>query len=200
MTTPSFNSRDPSRPEFWSERFEQQFMPWDKGGMPEAFARFIEQSPRPLSTLIPGCGAGHEVAFLSEAGWPVTAIDFSPAAVAFARANLGPWAERVVEADFFRFEPAAPVDLIYERAFLCALPRAKWPDIARRWAELLPSGGLLAGYFYLVATPKGPPFGIDPSELDELIGASFEKLADEPVADSIPAFAGSERWMIWRRV
>jgi SAM-dependent methyltransferase len=200
MTTPSFISRDPSSPEFWSERFEQQFMPWDKGGMPEAFARFIKQSPQPLATLIPGCGTGHEVAFLAEAGWPVTAIDFSPAAVAVARASLGPWADRVVEADFFRFEPAGPLDLIYERAFLCALPRAKWPDIARRWAELLPAGGLLAGYFFLGATPKGPPFGIDASELAHLVGASFEKLVDEPVSDSIPVFEGRERWMVWRRV
>lgn len=200
MTTPHFTARDPSSPEFWTERFDQQFMPWDKGGVPEAFGRFIRQSSRPLATLIPGCGTGHEVAFLCEAGWHVTAIDFSPAAVAFARAHLGPWAERVVEADFFQFAPPEPLDLIYERAFLCALPRAKWPDIARRWAELLPAGGLLAGYFFLGATPKGPPFGIDASELAALMGSSFEKLVDEPVSDSIPVFAGRERWMVWRRL
>lgn len=199
MTIPHFNARDPSSPDFWSERFEQQFIPWDKGGVPEAFVRFVRQSSRPLATLIPGCGTGHEVAFLSEAGWPVTAIDFSPAAVAAARASLGPWADRVVQADFFRFEPPVPLDLIYERAFLCALPRAKWQEITQRWATLLPARGLLAGYFFLGATPKGPPFGIDAPELAGMMEASFEKLVDEPVSDSIPVFAGRERWMVWRR-
>ncbi|MGB6055245.1 MAG: SAM-dependent methyltransferase, partial [Burkholderiaceae bacterium] len=26
--------RDPARPEFWSERFERQVTPWDRGGVP----------------------------------------------------------------------------------------------------------------------------------------------------------------------
>lgn len=199
MSTPTFDTRDPSSPDFWSERFERHFTPWDRGGVPDNLKRFVEQSTQPFTMLIPGCGAGHEVAYLSEAGWDVTAIDFSPAAVAAARANLGKWAERVVQADFFDFVPPRPLGLIYERAFLCALPHAMWPGIARRWAELLPAGGLLAGYFFLGATPKGPPFGIDQQELESMLGTAFEKLSDEPVADSIPVFAGRERWQVWRR-
>jgi hypothetical protein len=49
----------------------------------------------------------------------------------------GWWASgrgRVVEGRFFRLAAAAPLDLIYERAFLCALPRAMWPQVAARWA------------------------------------------------------------------
>jgi SAM-dependent methyltransferase len=200
MSTPAFDTRDPSSPEFWSERFERHFTPWDRGGVPADLRRFVAQSQQRYTTLIPGCGAGYEVAFLSEAGWEVTAIDFSPAAVAAARANLGKWAGRVVQADFFDFEPDRPLDLVYERAFLCALPRVKWPEIAQRWARLLPPGGLLAGFFFLGETPKGPPFGIDEAELDRLLGGAFEKVNDEPAADSIPVFAGRERWQVWRRL
>lgn len=199
MSAPTFDSRDPSSPDFWSERFERHFTPWDRGGVPAGLRRFAEQSSRPYTVLIPGCGTGHEAAFLSDAGWDVTAIDFSPAAVATARARLGKWAGRVVQADFFDFVPPRPLDLIYERAFLCALPRATWPDIARRWAELLPAGGLLAGFFFLEATPKGPPFGIDSHELESMLDTAFEKISDEPVDDSIPVFAGRERWQVWRR-
>ena len=196
---PDFDTRDPTQPKFWSDRFEQQFMPWDRGGVPQALKDFEARAGRSYTTLIPGCGTGHEVAFLSEAGWDITAIDFSPAAVAAARANLGPWADRVLEADFFEFSPSKPIDLIYERAFLCALPRAMWPRIAQRWAELLPPGGLLAGFFFLGATPKGPPFGIERTELEQLLVPDFELVEDAAVSDSIALFEGRERWQVWRR-
>ncbi|HJV87992.1 MAG TPA: methyltransferase domain-containing protein [Noviherbaspirillum sp.] len=196
---PSFASRDPSAPEFWSERFEQEFTPWDRGDVPEAFRHFVEKSPQPYVTLIPGCGTGYEVACLSEAGWDVTAIDFSPAAVDAARKALERWAERVVQADFFGFAPARPVELIYERAFFCALPRQMRQAVVNRWAELLPPGGLLAGFFFFDDAPKGPPFGIVPAELENLLTPFFERIADEAVADSLPVFAGRERWQVWRR-
>jgi len=196
---PTFDSRDPTEPAFWSERFEQRFMPWDRGGVPAALQQFVAAARKPLVTLIPGCGLGHEVAYLSEAGWDVTAIDFSPAAVAAARGALGAWAERVLQADFFSFVPPQPLGLIYERAFLCALPRRMWPAVAARWAELLPPAGLLAGFFYFDDDTRGPPFGIDPAALDALLTPYFDCIEDAPVTDSIAVFVGKERWKIWRK-
>jgi thiopurine S-methyltransferase len=200
LPMPTFENRDPASAEFWTERFEQRFTPWDRGGVPEALRQFVARSPAPLVTLIPGCGTGYEVAFLSGADWEVTAIDFSPAAVAAARTVLGQWAGRVVEADFFTYTPSKPVQFIYERAFLCALPRRLWPAVAKRWAELLPPGGLLGGFFYLNDDPKGPPFGIAPAELDALLSPYFERMENSPVDDSIPIFVGKERWQMWRRL
>ncbi|GIZ50885.1 methyltransferase [Noviherbaspirillum aridicola] len=199
MTTPDFKSRDPNQADFWTERFAQDFTPWDRGAAPQDFAAFVAGSPRRYATLIPGCGAGHEVALLGEAGWDVTAIDFSPAAVDAARQKLGIWGERVRQADFFAFVPDRPVELIYERAFLCALPRERWPEIVRRYAGLLAPGGLLAGYFYFDAAPKGPPFGADPVQLRAMLESWFEQIEDRAVGDSIPVFAGRERWQVWRR-
>ncbi|MGH8808259.1 MAG: methyltransferase domain-containing protein [Noviherbaspirillum sp.] len=197
---PDFETRDPSAPEFWSERFEHEYTPWDRGGVPAQLQQFVAQSSRPYATFIPGCGTGYEVACLSEAGWEVTAIDFSMAAVDAARHVLGPWAGRVVQADFFAFVPEHPVELIYERAFFCALPPRLRAAVVARWAELLPSGGLLAGFFFFGDEPKGPPFGIAPEELDALLTPFFECIADDPVGDSLPVFAGKERWQIWRRL
>jgi len=195
----NFNSRDPNAPEFWSERFERRFTPWDRGGTPEALAKFIAASERPYTALIPGCGAGYEVTAMAGAGWDVTAIDFSPEAVKEARAALGALAQRVVQADFFDYTPPKPLDFIYERAFLCALPPARRAEIVARWAELLPPGGLLAGFFYFDTGTKGPPFGIAPAELDALLAPSFERLEDAPVDDSISVFAGKERWQVWQK-
>lgn len=189
----------PEHPDFWCKRFGEGITPWDAGKVPAAFADFVARRPTPLSTLIPGCGSAWEAAHLSAARWPVTALDFSPAAIEKAREVLGKAAVDLVCADFFKFVPARPIELIYERAFLCALPRKLWNDWGRRVAELLPSGGLLAGYFFLCDQPKGPPFGILPDQLDALLTPNFERLEDTAVDDSIAVFAGRERWQVWRR-
>ena len=136
---------------------------------------------------------------MCEAGWDATAIDFSPSAVKRARAHLGRWALRVVEADFFAWQAAQPLDLVYERAFLCAMPPAQWPRVAARYAELLASGGLLAGFFFFGDSPKGPPFGIARAALEALLLPHFELVEEAEVADSLPVFGGRERWMVWRR-
>jgi SAM-dependent methyltransferase len=200
MAAPSaFSSRDPLSPRFWDERFERGFTPWERGGASLALRRVVANADRPLSALVPGCGSAHELAVMCEAGWDVTAIDFSPEAVARARAQAGPWADRIVQADFFAYAPPRPLDLIYEQAFLCALPPARRPDVARRWSELLGQGGLLGGDFFFDDAAKGPPLGMSRAALDALLAGAFECVADETVEDSIPVFAGKERWMIWRR-
>lgn len=195
---PDFDSRDPLSPSFWDERFERGFTPWDRGGVPQALRAFVAHG-QPLRTLIPGCGAAYELAFLAETGWDATAIDFSPAAVATAKAAVGPWGERVLLADFFAWQPAQPLELIYERAFLCALPRAMWPHVAARWAELLAPGALLAGFFFFDDAAKGPPFGISTEQLDALLAPNFVRIEDAPVEDSIAVFEGKERWQVWQR-
>lgn len=195
---PTFTTRDSAKSDFWSERFEHAFTPWDKGGAPLALQDYIKRSA-PAVTLIPGCGVGYEVAYFAHAGWDVTAIDFSEAAVCAAQAVLGSLSSRVIEADFFKFEPAAPVGLIYERAFFCALPPAMRPAVVARWAALLAPGATLAGFFFFSDTPKGPPFGIDRLVLEQMLQPYFELMEDHPVADSIPVFVGKERWLVWRR-
>lgn len=195
---PAFSTRDPNRPEFWDERFRKGFMPWDLTGVPEAFTAFAARTaPRPV--LIPGCGSAYEAGWLARSGWTVRAIDFSADAVAAARSRLGPQASLIDQADFFTYRVPFVPGWIYERAFLCALPPARRRDYAARMAELLASGGLLAGFFYFGDSPKGPPFGISRAELETLLDASFELVEDLPVSDSIPVFAGRERWMTWRR-
>jgi len=195
-----FQTRDPRSPAFWDERFDKQFTPWDHGGVPARLRQFVQDSPAPLRCLIPGCGSAYELVFMFDSGWDATAIDFSPAAVAAARIVVGERrAGQVVEADFFAWQPTAPLDLIYERAFLCAMPRAMRAQVAARWAQLLAPGAMLAGYFFFDEHAKGPPFGITHEQLQELLSPYFECLIDEAVTDSIAVFAGKERWMVWSR-
>lgn len=197
--TPAFGSRDPRTPDFWDERFEAGFTPWDQGGVPAQLARFATARASRGSVLVPGCGSGYELPWLMEQGYDAHALDFSAAAVARARAVAGRWAERVLLADFFTYTPPQPLELIYERAFLCALPPAMWPQVAARWAQLLAPGSVLAGFFFLGTSAKGPPFAIEEHALEALLAPHFACVEDVAVPDGLPVFGGRERWMVWQR-
>jgi len=196
----AFPRHDPATPAFWDVRFEADFMPWDQGAVPQCLAEYVARHPAPKRVLIPGCGSAYEARLFLQAGWPVTAIDFSPAAVVQARKVLGPLGANVREADFFGPELADErFEVIYERAFLCALPiklRSAW---AERVATLLSPGARLIGFFYFDQTEKGPPFGIDADMLGRLLSKDFELIETRSPTDSIAVFAGKEEWQVWQR-
>jgi SAM-dependent methyltransferase len=161
---------------------------------------YLAAHHNPQRVLIPGCGTAHEVKHFLACNWAPTAIDFSPAAVAQARAQLGALASCVREGDFFGGSIApGDFDVIYERAFLCALPRRLWTDWAKRVAELIPHSGRLIGFFFEDDAPKGPPFGLQHGELEKLLSPAFKLLEKKTPLDSIPVFAGKESWQVWER-
>ena len=131
----------PEFADFWDQRFQNGITPWEAGQAPQLLCEFAvryeqahqlggQPGTRPGSSsvrwrvLVPGCGSAWDAAFLASRGWSVTALDFSTAAVASARATLGDsWQGTLLLADFFSFDLGTAFDVIYERAFLCALPR-----------------------------------------------------------------------------
>lgn len=198
----------PELPDFWNHRFRTGTTPWEAGKPPlllcDFAVRYEEQNlesagARPR-VLVPGCGSAWDAAFLARRGWETTALDFSAAAIEAARSTLGDsWSGTLLCADFFSFRPDTAFDVIYERAFLCALPRSRWAEYAQRMAGLLRPGGLLAGYFFISDEVAGPPFGVLPEQLENLLTPQFTRNEDRPVADSLPVFAGRERWQVWQR-
>jgi SAM-dependent methyltransferase len=191
---------DSSRAEFWDTRFRDGVTPWDAGAVPTKLKEWWRARSPAQKVLIPGCGTGYEVRWFAEQGHDVLGIDFSDEAIEAARRALGRFANRVRKADFFAL-PESRFDLVYERALLCALPRALWPDWARRVAELVRPGGELAGFFYLDDNQRGPPFGTSREGLNQLLAGAFDLTSDEPVppVESIPVFKGKEIWQVWRR-
>ena len=195
--------QDSSLPEFWETRYRSAVTPWDAGRVPPRLATFLADEAPGRTVLIPGCGSGYEVAAFANAGHAVIAIDFSAAAVARARQHLGPLGKHVIQGDFFDAElPIGGFDLVYERTFLCALPRRLWADYVRRVAQLTAAGGRLAGFFYFDNAEKGPPFGLKTGELEILLGPHFVRLGDEgvPAQESVDVLAGKERWQTWKRL
>ncbi|HKQ29480.1 MAG TPA: methyltransferase [Burkholderiales bacterium] len=192
-------AQDSSLPGFWDTRYRGGTTPWDAGGVPPQLLHWLETAV-PRKVLIPGCGTGYEVRAFIEHRHDVTAIEFSDAAIEAAKRELGTLADRLKQADFFSFVTAS-FDLIYERAFLCALPRRVWPQWATRVADLLHPGGELAGFFYFDDNERGPPFGISAARLVELLSPAFELTQDLAIPDeqSLPVFKSKERWQVWTR-
>jgi hypothetical protein len=200
VSTPTFPKRDPGEPEFWDLRYDARFAPWDAGKVPAQLRFFAAAARGPRRVLVPGCGSAWDVRCFAESGWEVIGIDFSHAALAAALPILGPFGDRVRQADFFAPIAEAPFDVVYERAFLCALSRRQWSDWAKRVGELVAPGGMLAGFFFFDAGERGPPFPLhSQAELDALLAPAFERIEDAPSSDSIPVFQGKERWQVWRR-
>lgn len=192
-------AQDSSKSDFWESRYRDHTTPWDAGKVPDALREYVKRIKSGSRILIPGCGSAYEAGYLAENRFDVLAIDFSPAAVELAKKNHSRFGDIVRLADFFEFDYGKPYDVIYERAFLCALPPRMWPQYAPRLAQLLRPGGELAGFFFFRESEKGPPFGTTPGALHRLLDPCFELVEDKAVTDSIPVFQGAERWQVWRR-
>mgnify|MGYP003676414832 CR=1 FL=1 len=192
---------DSARCEFWEERYQANATPWDTHGVPSPTLEFLRQTALSGSVLIPGCGPAYEVQAFHDFGWRCLAIDFAPTTVQKAQQRLGPLASCVRQADFFQDDLGGPFDLIHERTFLCALPISRRADYIKRVAQLLRRGGHLAGCFYYGEDMDGPPFPLATAEALSLFKAHFELLEDRPIppAQSLPTFAGFERWQTWLR-
>jgi SAM-dependent methyltransferase len=168
--------------------------------VPPALIAWLARDPKHFRLLVPGCGSGYEVRFFAERGDEVLGIDFADAAIERARNTLGRFADRVRKADFFALDEPA-FDLVYERTFLCALPRRLWPQWGEQIARLVRPGGGLAGFFFFDDNERGPPFGISQRALHELLDAHFALIEDQPIRaeQSVPVLAGKERWQVWER-
>lgn len=196
----SMPSAEANDPDFWNQRYRAGPVPWDQHGVPMRFAEFLRGTPVTGRALVPGCGTGYEIRALHDAGWPVLGLDFCSAAIERAHALLGPLASLVRPGDFFH--PSADpgvFHLVYERTFLCALPPALQPAYAARMAELIVPGGLLAGFFFHGPEDEPPPHPLPPAALAALLSPHFERIEDRSVPDSLPLYAGKERWQVWRR-
>ena len=194
---------DSSDVAFWDSRYETGRTPWNFGGVPADLKAFLKRHPGGGRVFIPGCGWGYEVQAFADAGYDVTAIDLSSAAVERARKLVdGDLASRIEVADFFSHAASAgSFDVVYERTFLCAIPPAQRVPYRDRMAQLLRPGGFLVGYFYYDTTDLDgePPFGLRSGEGDELFARNFLLTRDHPVNDSLPVFVGHERWQERRR-
>jgi predicted TPR repeat methyltransferase len=168
--------------------------------IPSALVSFLNKQTGRLNVLVPGCGSGYEIPAFLTRGHDVLGVDFSQAAVARAQTHLSEeQSHRAIHADFFTHPFPHKFDLIYERAFLCALSPACWQDYATRVADLLRPDGTLAGFFFYGVEPEPPPFPLSDEQAIDLFGGQFRLVNSEPVSDSLAIYQGRLRWQEWQK-
>jgi len=191
---------DSAQADFWSQRYASGRTPWQVDRVPTQLENFIRTLPPNRNVLIPGCGQDHRtIDAFSHAGHRVTAIDFSPIAITSTRKALVGMADKIILGDFFSHNfKDTPFDLIYERTFLCSLPPSLWNNYSARVAQLLRPDGRLVGFFFYGEESEPPPYPLTDQKAEEILGRCFKLDKSESAIDSLPFFAGKERWQEWR--
>jgi SAM-dependent methyltransferase len=185
-------------PASWEAIYQADDAGWDIGKPAPPFVDLLSEAPPwlvPGAMLVPGCGAGHDAAAFADAGFAVTAVDFAPSAVRFARAK----GLKVVEGDFLALpaEFANQFDFVLEHTCFCAIPVANRPCYVVAAAQALKPGGSLIGLFYRFDPPddEGPPFAVGEAEFRAAFDPLFEILEFRVPARSHGKRQGRERFV-----
>lgn len=162
----------------WQAHYEAGETPWDEGAPHPALLDFIAESgPFQGRILTPGCGRGHDVRAVSNAGNRVIGLDIAPGAVAKARAFPKAGREEYVVTDLFNLEAGfrSSFDWVVEHTCFCAIDPAMRPAYAEAVAGALRPGAHLFAIFYLEpAADHQPPYGVSVPDLDRLFSPAFE--------------------------
>lgn len=166
--------------DFWQRRFESGQTPWDRGAPHPQLAVWLDAGLlRPEhQVLVPGCGSGHELLALAQAGIAAQGLDYAPAAVARARERLAGLTATVEQADVLHWQPRVALDRVYEQTCLCALHPDHWLSYARQLRGWLKPGGLLLALFMQLRRDsaaqgfiEGPPYHCDINAMRALFPA-----------------------------
>jgi len=189
-------------PEFWHERWARDEIGFHKHEYNAHMAAFVHRlglAPG-AHVLVPLCGKSLDLLWLYEQGYAVTGIEISRKAVeAFFAENALPFERSETSGmacyrhgdlavwctDFFRFDwsTVPPIDGVYDRASLVALPRGMREDYARTLLRRLPKDApvLLITLDYPQREMNGPPFSVDRAEVERLYAEHWrvEEIHDE---------------------
>ncbi|MES2957509.1 MAG: methyltransferase domain-containing protein [Pseudomonadota bacterium] len=170
--------------DFWQQRFERRQTPWDRGGPSPQLTRWLAEGT-PASgqrVAVPGCGSGHDVLALVQAGCSVIAIDYAEAALSLTRERLASARAKaeLVQSDVLAWQPDAALDAVYEQTCWCALHPDHWQTYAQQLQQWLRPGGrllLLAMQIPRAGAAEGriegPPYHMDIQMLRALLPATL---------------------------
>jgi hypothetical protein len=185
---------DVSSAAYWEERYRLGDTGWDLGGPCPVFVELLEgpHAPPRGKVAFPGCGRGHDVKLFRERGYDAWGFDF-----AVLPPDLP--GERLDVFELGRRHPEA-FDGIVEYTCYCAIDPARREEYAAALrAALKPGGWLLALLFPVEPKPDGPPFGIEPREVEGVLGRGMELLRVETPRSSVEARLGRERLAVFRK-
>lgn len=172
---------------FWASRWNEGRIGFHEGKANELLSTYADKLGEGRNVLVPLCGKTEDMAYLAARGHHVVGIEAIESAVQafFAEHRLTPTTRKgngvtiydaagitILAGDFFAAtrEDAGPLDALYDRAALIALPPDVRPSYAKRCAELLSPGakGLLVTLEYPEGATTPPPHSVPEAEVRAL--------------------------------
>jgi thiopurine S-methyltransferase len=198
-------------PEFWHERWSRDEIGFHQHDFNAHMQTFIGRlGVRPGAHIfVPLCGKSRDLVWLLKQGYRVSGVEISPRAVTdFFVENQ--WVPRITEipggrlfqapgldlfcADYFGpgLAGMAPIDAVYDRAALVALPPEMRAAYAHRLLESVRPGvrTLLVTLDYPQHEMRGPPFAVTLGEVESLYSDTclIERLHSEDCLAREPRF------------
>ena len=165
--------------EDWERHYDEKDLRWDiHEAAPPLVHLWKERIFSPCKAIVPGCGAGHEVMFLVEKGFEVTALDYTYGAIKLIKSAFeeNNYSGEVLHQDFFELDCNynEKFELMLEHTFFCAINpnmRQEYVETAKR---ILKPGGYLIGLFYETNEDGGPPFNTHKEDIENYFSSSFK--------------------------
>jgi thiopurine S-methyltransferase len=187
--------------EFWQERWRAGQIGFHEGRPNSFLERYAARLGSGRRVLVPLCGKSVDLAYLAGLGHDVVGVELVEDAVAafFAEHGLTPTVARdeafvryqaggitILAGDVFATSAGVlgPIDALYDRAALVALPADLRARYALHLRGLLTAGtpGLLVTLEYPQEAMAGPPFSVGEDEVRGLFaGAEVTPLDDGPL-------------------
>lgn len=188
---------------FWLQRWQENKTAFHEGAVNALLAKSFHRLALAGGdrVFVPLCGKSVDLAWLAAQGCRVVGIELSRSAVEAVFAEMGVAPEisemgklasfrtdgiEVFVGDVFDLSAAilGPVDAIYDRAALVALPEAMRMSYAAHLADVTDTARqLLITFDYDQAQMDGPPFSVGSAEVNALYGARYrlEIVAARPI-------------------
>ena len=193
------------QPRDWNRDYLEGHTPWDKGAASPALLEVIQSGELAAGSevLVPGCGYGHDVAALAQAGCSVMGLDVSELALAQARLSNSVEGASYTQRNFFdlNFCGAKSYDVIWEHTCFCAIT----PDHREKYVEaahgyLKPNGVLIGVFFAFAAEPdlEGPPYKTNIETIEGHFSKRFTLEWARSPKNYFPGREGEEWLMCWR--
>ena len=191
----------------WNERYNNDDMPWEKGVGTPVLTELLSIVPEYFKTntnaLVIGCGLGHDVAMLQEAGINAAGLDISETALKLAREAHPELGEVWILDDLFTISGrASSYDLVWEHTCYCAIPPDKRKDYVTSVYDLLKPNAYFAGVFFTdtgQAPDVGPPFSTTRNEVFFNFSTLFQLVWEGKPKQSYPGRENCEWVMIWQK-
>ena len=191
--------------EYWENIYLNNDTGWDLGAA-TPYIEKISDKIKKGKVIILGCGRGYDAVMLSEKGFEVTAVDFSPSAIKFLNnlADKQGVLVKIIQKDIFSLRDnfEGHFDYVIEQTCFCAIDIKRRPEYELLVSKLLKVKGQLIGLWFPIGKKNadgGPPFGVSIKEIKLLFSNKWNIVNEKYSNLSIEKRRNREKIIIFEK-